>query len=418
MDAALRAWRDVTSRLNQPTMTTRNDTTLEQISSPAFQLRPNPDRSTTVVLTIDDVTISRATIVPMTIRIGAASVRMDGIGGVGTDDAHRHRGYSRRVMDYAVELMKQGDAPLTTLYGIPHFYPKFGYATVGGEAIIRLVSLDEDNQVPEGSHSRRGRPADLPRLKTLYRDGTREAVGALVRPDDGIGWRHMKTSLTDDGDDCIVITDEADEVVAYAWRSSKSWWMQQWSRRDAEVFKVAEAFAVSPRAADALLAACRQWAAAHGASMVELAIPGNGVLGMSAALQSSAIATRYERDAEFMGRSTGVHDLMTALQPELERRWRAARAGWTGTLELRTGEDAVGIALGEEDVAIVPVHDSDDRADTLVIESSPGNVARLVLGSFDPAELLARSGTSPDAIEVMAVLFPKRHPHIAPADRF
>lgn len=383
-----------------------------------FRLRPNPDRSTTVELMVADVCVSRATIVPMTIRIGTATVRMDGIGCVGTDDTHRHRGYSRRVMDHAVKLMKKGDAPLTTLFGIQHFYPKFGYATVGGEATIRLRSLDEDNQVPEGSHSRRGRPADLPRLKTLYRDGTREAVGALVRPDDGIGWRHMQTSLTDDGDDCIVTTDEADEVVAYAWRSSKSWWMQQWSRRDPEIFKVGEAFAVSPRAADALLAACRQWAAAHGASMVELAIPGNGVLGMSAALQGSTIATLHDRDGEFMGRSTGVHDLMTAMRPELERRWRAARSGWRGSLELRTGEDAVKITLGDEHVAVSAVDESGVETDALVIESSPGNVARLVLGSFDPAELLARSGTSPDAIEVMATLFPKRHPHIAPADRF
>lgn len=390
----------------------------QPVSPSAFRLKSNPDGSTTVELAVDDELVSRATIIPMTIRIGAATVRMDGIGGVATNDAHRRRGYSRRVLEYAVEAMKRGDASLTTLYGIEQFYPKFGYATVGGEATIRLLSLDDDRDLPEGCQTRSGRLPDLPRLKTLYADGTRDAVGALVRPDDGVGWRQMEASLGSGTDECIVVTDEADEVVGYAWRAPGCWWMQQWAKRDPEVFKIAEAFAVSPRSADALLAACRQWAAAHGAEQAELALPGTEVLGMTAALQFTVIGVQHARDAQFMGRSIGVHDLMTALQPELERRWQAARAGWTGILELRTGEDAVGITLGDEDVSIAPVSESEDGGNSLVIESSPGNVARLVFGSFDPAELLARSGTSPDAIAVMSILFPKRHPHICPADRF
>lgn len=393
----------------------------ETTTSQSFRLRPNPDGSTTVELTIDDAAVSRATIIPMTIRIGAASVRMEGIGGVGTDDAHRNRGYSRQVLDHAVELMKQRDAPLTTLYGIERFYPKFGYATIGGEATIRLLSVEDDSELPEGCQTRPGRLADLPRLRTLYGDGTREAVGALIRPNDGVGWRQMETSLGGDRDDCIVVTDEADEVVAYAWRAPECWWMRQWARRDPEVFKIAEAFAVSPRAADALLAACRTWASAHGAGKAEFAIPPTSSLGMSAALQSTIIGTLHSRDAEFMGRSTGVHALMTQMQPELERRWRSTRTEWTGTLELRTGEDAVNLRIGEDEVAVLPGGQSpsgSETADPLVIESSPGNVARLALGSFDPSELLARSGTSPDAIDILAVLFPRRTPHIYPADRF
>lgn len=393
----------------------------ETTTSQSFRLRPNPDGSTTVELTIDDATVSRATIIPMTIRIGTAMVRMDGIGGVATDDAHRRRGYSRQVLEFAVERMKQGGAPLTTLHGIEHFYPKFGYATVGGEATIRLPLLDDERDLPEGCETRPGRLPDLPRLKTLYADGTREAVGALVRPDDGVGWRQMEASLGSGADECIVVTDEADEVVGYAWRSPRSWWMQQWSRRDPEIFKIGEAFAVSPRAADALLAACRQWAAAHGAEQAELALPGTGVLGMTAALQYTVIGVQHARDAQFMGRSTGVHDLMTQMQPELERRWRAVRTAWTGILELRTGEDAVNLLIGEDEVTVLPEQHplaGSETSDPLVIESSPGNVARLAFGMFDPSELLARSGTSPDAIEVLAVLFPRRNPHIYPADRF
>jgi len=192
--------------------------------------------------------------------------------------------------------------------------------------------------------------------------------------------------------------------------------MKQWSRRDPETFKFAEAFAMSPRAADALLAACRQRATSHGAEMVELAIPRPGVLGMSAALQDTVIGSRHYRDAQFMGRSTGVHALMTALRPELERRWRSVRTEWTGTVELRTGEDTASLSIDEDDVSVLL--EGEAHSESLVIETSPGNAARLALGSFDPSELLARSGTSPDAIAVLAVLFPQRDPHIYPADRF
>lgn len=373
---------------------------------------------TKISLVSGNLDISRTLIIPLTIRIGEASVRMDGIGGVGTEEEHRNQGYSRRVLAAAIEHIKQGDAPLSTLYGIQHFYPKFGYSTVGSEPTLKLLHVDEERDLAPGCESRCGRAADLPRIRTLYDDGTRDAVGAVMREESGMAWSRMVTSLADDRDDVLVITDEADEVVAYAWRAPECWWMQSWERRDPAPLKIAEAFAETPRAADSLLAASRDWAVSRGQSTVEFAMPATGHLGMAAMLRDTVTSQLHHRDAEFMGRSTGVKDLMTVLAPELSRRWRAMRTTWRGTLEIRTEDDSAVLAIREDDVMVVDAVPESATAEPLVIETSCGTVARLVLGAFEPKPLLARAGTSPDVSEVLAILFPRRDGYIYPADRF
>lgn len=373
---------------------------------------------TKVSLMIGERDVSRTFIIPLTLRIGEASVRMDGIGGVGTEEEHRNKGYSRRVLDAAIAHIRAGDAPLSTLYGIPHFYPKFGFSTVGSEPTLRLIRLDEDRDLAPGCFTRSGRLADLPRIRNLYDDETRDAVGPVIRDGSGAAWSQMAASLAEDRDDVRVVTDEADEVIAYAWRAPECWWMQSWEHRDPDVLKIAEAFAQTPRAADSLLAACRGWATSRSQTTVELAIPATGHLGMAAMLQDSVTSQLHHRDAEFMGRSTGARDLMTALVPELSRRWRAMRTTWRGTLEIRTGDDTVHLGIGEEDVTVLDAGSESAEAEPLVIETTVGTVARLALGSFDPEPLLARAGTSPDVSEVLAVLFPRRDGYIYPADRF
>jgi len=372
---------------------------------------------TKVALEIGEQDVSRTFVIPLTLRIGEATVRMDGIGGVATDEQHRRCGYSRRVLESAVAHIREGDAPLSTLYGIQDFYPKFGYSTVGSEPILRLLNVDEERNLAPGCQSRPGRPADLPRIGTLYSDGTRDAVGAVIRDRDSAAWTQMVASLAEGRDDVLVVTDEADEVIAYAWRAPACWWMQAWERHDPAPLKIAEAFAMTPRAADSLLAACRAWAAPREHATIEFAIPPAGHLGMAAMLQNTVTSRRHARDAEFMGRSTGVLDLMTALAPELTCRWRSARTTWRGTLEIRTEDDTVSLMVGEDEVTVSSAS-AVGGTEHLAIEISCGTVARLALGAFDPEPLLARAGTSPDVSNVLAVLFPRRDGYIYPPDRF
>src|SRR5438552_11400068 len=156
-------------------------TTVEPSPEPQLTFRAEPDGSTRVDLMSGDRSISWLWIVPLTIRIGKAAVRMDGIGGVNTREEFRRRGYSRRVLEASVERMRQGDAALSMLYGIPNFYPKFGYATVGPDHSISLTRVTDPSPLPAGWQVRPFAPADLPAVRDLYDHGTAGGVGPAVR---------------------------------------------------------------------------------------------------------------------------------------------------------------------------------------------------------------------------------------------
>src|SRR5262245_44221301 len=124
----------------------------------------------------------------MLMRLGAAVVRMDGIGGVETEEAYQNRGYSRRLMETAVARMQAGNAVLSTLFGIQDFYHKFGFTAVGPEYTVTLPLWDEATAtaaLPVGWSARDLAADDLTAVRRLYHLNTRRATGALMRHDGG-----------------------------------------------------------------------------------------------------------------------------------------------------------------------------------------------------------------------------------------
>jgi len=136
-----------------------------------------PDgRATRLDLMLGGESVSWLWIVPFTLCIGQARVRMDGIGGVGTKEEHRNRGYSRRVLEAAVERMRAGDAALSMLYGIRDFYPKFGYATAGPDHYFVLKDLSA-TALPHGWQARVSEEHDLRRCEGYTRGRPHAAPG-------------------------------------------------------------------------------------------------------------------------------------------------------------------------------------------------------------------------------------------------
>jgi hypothetical protein len=120
-------------------------------------------------------------------------------------------------------------------------------------------------------------------------------------------------------------------------------------------------------------------------------------------------------EGEYMGRSLDVARLLRDLQPELERRWATTTQPWRGTLVIDTGEDRVALSLGE---ASLLVDDDAGTAGATIVSLSPGSVARLVFGGFDPDDVLVRAGVTGPEAGVLGMLFPRGFPYIFPADRF
>jgi GNAT superfamily N-acetyltransferase len=401
----------------------------------------HPGGTSDLLLLLDGRQVSRVVIVPMLMRIGAAVVRMDGIGGVSTEEEFRNRGYSRRVMETAVEQMRRGDAALSTLFGIEDFYQKFGYETTGPEYTVVLPLAEATaptRSLPRGWRFRPLTPGDMPAVMRLYHANTRRATGALVRHDAGddpseterladlnpdarkIGlraWNRLQGVAVEPGEDaCRVLVDQSGRIGAYAWFGA-NWWMGVRRRDLPGAFHIAEGMARDAEVADTLLVACRTWAEEAGSDGdgIALAIPPEGPVAMAAAYEGGQMLGVYTRGGNFMGRVLDLGRLLRLLQPELAARVRSARLPFQGRLNFRTDEDEAAIVIRDDDVQV------DGRASGgVVVELPQTALARLCLGGFDPADVLARLPNRPNA-EVEAVLralFPRRMPHIYPMDRF
>ena len=402
----------------------------------------HPSGTSDVVLQLHGRQISRVVIVPMLMRIGAAVVRMDGIGGVSTEEEFRNRGYSRRVMETAVQQMRQGDAALSTLFGIEDFYQKFGYETTGPEYTVVVPLADAGAPTRSLTRGWRFRPLsvdDMPAVMRLYHANTRRATGALVRHDavddpseterlagvnpdaQKIGlraWNKLQAIAVEPGEDaCRVLVDQSGRIAAYAWFGA-NWWMGVRRRDLPRAFHIAEGMARDAEAADALLVACETWGneARSNCDSIALAIPPDGLVAWGAAYEGGQMLAIYTRGGNFMGRVLDVSRLLSQLLPQLAARMRSVRLPFQGRLTFRTEEGESSIVITADDVLV----DGDANGEGLLVELPQTALARLCLGGFDPGDVLARLPNRPDReVEaVLRVLFPQRMPHIYPMDRF
>ena len=79
--------------------------------------------------------------------------------------------------------MRSGDGALTMLYGIPDFYPKFGYATCLAYSAFtiktRIAETAATNAVAITTHPIT--PSDLPMVIDLYNERNATRTCSLVR---------------------------------------------------------------------------------------------------------------------------------------------------------------------------------------------------------------------------------------------
>ncbi|HTE17812.1 MAG TPA: GNAT family N-acetyltransferase [Armatimonadota bacterium] len=385
--------------------------------------------STRAYLEVDGRPVSSLWIVPFLLRVGESVVRMDGMAGVGTDEAFRNRGYSRRVLEATVEHMRQGDAALSMLYGIPDYYPKFGYATAGPDHFFCLTSLTEAASLPQGWRARPFVPDDLPAVRRLYEGNTAREVGAAVRAPEGKSWTKLAAEPAEGAPaDCRVVENGQGEIVAYAWRAAWPWYTQVVQRQAPDALVIVEAMAEGPDAADAVLAACRAWAVEESRSRpqpvkdVLFALPPSGPVAAAAMQQSSRFIRKYDACAGSMARVLHVKRLLEALKPELSARLQASGSCFQGALLFRTELGDACLNLSPEGLTVVASGPTPapGGAPALEVYLPQMALARLALGAFPPGDLLARLERPPvdEAARLLEALFPLRHPHMHLPDRF
>lgn len=396
------------------------------MDSPALVVEDAPF-STKLKLAQGDAEIAHLFVTPFHIGAGRATLRVDGIGDVWTDEAHRNRGHARRLLEEAVRLMRAGDGALSILYGIPDFYGKFGYAVVGPEQTIVLDGLQRGVPIANGWRVRRATMGDLPAIQALYAQTAAEVVGSAVRDQEasrwsGRAWAQLAAALaSDDAEECRVVEAADGRVVASCWRGAKAAWFVDFSERwSPETMALAEVLADSLPAAEAALAACRAWALEEGArrgrpvTSVTLGAPLSGLLGRAAAFGDARRIRSHNRTGGFMARALDPQRLLAQLLPELEA--RLGQAGTRdGSLHITTDEGDVTLQLAGGALATV----AGGEGPITSVALPQAALAQLALGAFPPEDVLARLDTpiEAQAREWLCALFPQRQPHLFPADR-
>ncbi len=118
-----------------------------------------------------------------TMRLGAALVRVAGIGDVCTLPTLRKRGLLRTLFTHVNQFMRDEGYDLSLLFGIPNFYTKFGFG--GGDVVRMDVGIQRVDQLeiqacqyPEIALPGRQHRVDQDRLASLL---AAEQVGVGTR---------------------------------------------------------------------------------------------------------------------------------------------------------------------------------------------------------------------------------------------
>ena len=115
------------------------------------------------------------------IRVGCAVLRAGIVGHVFTLEERRGQGLGRIVMEDTLRRMEARRHDIAYLFGIPHYYVKFGYTTVQHYYGTVLDLARVQPKPVAGFRARRMRRQDLSAVMRLYEGDNRARAGAFVR---------------------------------------------------------------------------------------------------------------------------------------------------------------------------------------------------------------------------------------------
>jgi predicted acetyltransferase len=340
--------------------------------------------------------ISRTSVVDVRMRLGTATLKVGGIGGVWTDEKHRGRGHMRRLMNHALEWMAARSYDLSALYGIPDFYWRFGYAPCMLHEMVFTVPADAQVEHDKSLKVRQLRKGEEKDILRLYRAATKRQDGAVVRPGDWRYFRHgtrwHKKPLA------CVATDSRGRIAGYAAYEFKD---------DAVV--PSEAIARTPDACRALLAKLLAKARRRKLESVKLHISPDCLMAGVCRAVGCEVYTRFRTHGGGMGRVIRQRQMLGKLELELTRRLERSRfARFNGAIEIKTdlGTDVLLIRRGTVKLA----GGSSRRENTIRLRLSQQALTQLVLGWRRADELLPAEGNklSKRKTEILNALFPAR----------
>jgi len=153
-----------------------------------------------IAVAVDGKMVSSAFILDFEQQIGNCTVRMAGIGNVWTVHGQRKKGYARRMLSNMLRWVRQEGFDTTMLFGIPRFYPKFGYVQAFPDTKFTVSVRDTETlghgRVKFVSYKARY----LPALLRMHERNNAGRTGPVRRPGKRKPWRReVRVALSELG---------------------------------------------------------------------------------------------------------------------------------------------------------------------------------------------------------------------------
>lgn len=178
-----------------------------------------PNQETTLITLVNErkQLLSRMEILTMNMWFNGIQIPVAGIGGVYTPKKYRNLGYARRCLEYALDLLKKNGQSISLLFGIPHFYEKFGFTTIMPWYGV-YVQPDSWPILPQTPKMNDYSSADVVSMVNLYHRSAASGVGPIVR-DAKKPIRPFYPTLWRNGGVIRILKDRQKRLTGYVWHS-------------------------------------------------------------------------------------------------------------------------------------------------------------------------------------------------------
>ncbi|RLF16393.1 MAG: hypothetical protein DRJ66_03115 [Thermoprotei archaeon] len=341
------------------------------------------------------------------VRIGTQEVFLGGIAGVYTKKEHRMKGYASRVLNHAISWMKEKSYPLSGLFGISHFYHRFGYAVFMGEHRLSILVKNAEEakchhtieEFDETNKEHRDAIVDI------YNENNATRSGTVVRKKEewkgfpkGISWEHKPVSY---------IVKDGDEIVGYfaceRWQFGDTMSIAEIGAKnyDYRVFESIMAFLVK-RAIDGRFA------------YLEFYVPFDHEFADFALRYGYLLRVDYPKVAHGMARIIDLERLFHVIRPELERRLKVANIRRNVTLNISTDIGNVSLKIDGDTVEVL-----EKQASGYDFKISQASLTQLIFGYRSVKDVVYDSvKVDSEAIPILNALFPKGVPYVWQPDRW
>ena len=336
-------------------------------------------------LEADGELVSQLWVVDVAVRAWGGELRSAGVAGVGTPEPLRMKGYASRLMAACERFAAARGYAVCTLFGIPDFYHRFGYATICPEYEIR-VPLDALEAGGWAGSLEDLQPSDWDPVTRMCNGAYAGLDGSVVRREGA--WRGARQ-----GSDwfkkpqALVSRDAHGQPAGYAVVDTEL---------TDDCLAVSEAAARDDAAGRALAGGLAEMARSRGATGLLACLPPDTGLGpLLTRCGGTPVVTRPD-NAGYMACIVDLDAVLGTCTPALVERSAACHLPLPETLRVRTDIGDGRIALGGQ---APPVELSIDRL----------GLIQLLFGykSFNELRDSGNARTHRASDEVLAALFPR-----------